>query len=231
MDIVSEKDSLTGYRLVIVPALYVLTEQTAANLEKFAAEGGTVVFTLRTGVKDEYNAVANLKLPGRVSTLCGLEVEECVSLPPGESHQIHFELAELAATFSTFALADVLAPKGAQVIARHTQDFYAGKPVATLNHYGKGKVIYLGVLGDGAYYDAIVRWLSDLTGLQPELETPAGVEVAERWQGEQRILCVLNHTAQSQTLTLNAAYKNVLTDQTLRGEVQLEAYGVLILTL
>ncbi|NTU50645.1 MAG: hypothetical protein HGA87_07230, partial [Desulfobulbaceae bacterium] len=37
---ISEKDSPAGYKLVIVPAMYVLTEQTAANLEKFAADGG-----------------------------------------------------------------------------------------------------------------------------------------------------------------------------------------------
>jgi beta-galactosidase len=58
-DIISEKDPLSGYRVVIVPAMYILTEETASNLEKFAAEGGIVVFTPRTGVKDESNTIVN----------------------------------------------------------------------------------------------------------------------------------------------------------------------------
>jgi beta-galactosidase len=230
VDIVSEKDSLAGYKLVIVPAMYVLTEQTAANLERFTADGGTVVFTVRTGVKDEFNTIVNQKLPGLVSNLCGVEIEECISMPLEQGNQVQFYLPELNTAFPTSALADVLVPKGALVIARHIDDFYAGKPAATLNQFGKGKVIYLGALGDGAFYEAIAHWLSNLAGIQPLLETPAGVEVTERWQGERRLLFVLNHNAQAQTLILNSAYGNLLTGQTLQDAIQLEPFGVLILT-
>lgn len=230
VDIVSEKDSLAGYKLVIVPAMYVLTEQTAAHLEKFATEGGTVVFTVRTGVKDEFNAVVNQKLPGLVSKLCGIEVEEYISMAPDQGNQVQFDLPELKPVFPTSTLADVLEPKGAQIIARHVHDFYAGKPAATLNQFGKGKVIYLGALGDGAFYESVARWLSNLANLTPMLEAPAGVEVAERWQGEQKIIFVLNHTPQPQTITLKSNFTNLLTDQTLTGTVQFEPLGVLILT-
>lgn len=229
VDIVSEKDALAGYKLVIVPALFVLTEQTAAILEKFAADGGVVVFTVRTGVKDEFNAVVDMKLPGLVSKLCGIEVDETISMPPEQGNHIQFDLPELNSTFPTSTLADVLEPQGAQVIARHTQDFYAGKPAATLNHCGSGKVIYLGALGDGAYYETIARWTASLAGINPLLETPAGVEVVERWQGEQRILFVLNHSEQPQTLTLDTPRTNLLDGQRLAREVAVDSHGVLIL--
>lgn len=230
VDIISEKDSLACYKLVIVPAMYVLTEQTATHLEKFAVNGGTVVFTVRTGVKDEFNAVVDMKLPGLVAKMCGIEVDEYISISPEQGNQIQFDLPELSTAFPTSTLADVLEPKGAQVIAHHVHDFYANKPAASLNQFGKGKVIYLGALGDGAYYESIARWAASLASVEPLLETPVGVEVVERWQGEQRLLFVLNHNVQTQTLTLNAAYKNLLTDQTLHGAIQLEPFGVLILT-
>ncbi|MRR32233.1 hypothetical protein EG834_18330, partial [bacterium] len=230
VDVISESDSLSGYKVVIVPAMVVLTEQTAANLEKLAADGGVVVFTVRTGVKDEFNAVVNMKLPGLVSKMCGVEVEEYISMPPEQGNQIQFDLPELNGAFSIITLADVLEPKGAQVIARYVQDFYAGKPAATLNHFGNGKVIYLGALGDGAYYEAIALWLSNLANVVPLLVTPAGIEVTQRWQDEQPLLFVLNHTAQSQSIMLNATYKNLLTDQTTSGEIAVEPLGILILT-
>jgi beta-galactosidase len=130
--------------------------------------------------------------------------------------------------FPTTALADVLECNGAQVIARHVHGFYAGKPAVTLNHYGQGRVIYLGVLSDGAFYDALACWLSDLAGIQT-LETPTGVEVAVRWQGEQSITFILNHTAQPQTLTLDAPRANLLDDRQIAGEVHIDGHGVLIL--
>ena len=230
VDVISEKDSLAGYKLVIVPAMYVLTKQTAASLERFAADGGVVVFTVRTGVKDDFNAVVDMKLPGLVANLCGIEVDEYISLPPEQGNQIQFDLPELNAAFPTSTLADVLEPQGAQVIARHVHDFYAAKPAATLNHFGKGKVIYLGALGDGAYYETVTRWAASLAGISPLLETPAGVEVVERWQGERRILFVLNHIAQPQIITLKSNFTNLLTDQTIVGEINIEPLGVLILT-
>jgi beta-galactosidase len=210
--------------------MVVLTEQTAAHLEKFAAEGGTVVFTVRTGVKDAFNAVVDMKMPGLVSKLCGIEVDETISMPLEQGNQIQFDLPELNTAFPTSTLADVLEPKGAQVIAHHIHDFYAGKPAATLNQFGKGKVIYLGALGDGAYNESIARWVSNLAGIESLLETSAGVEVMERWQGEQAIVFILNHTAQPQTITLKSNFTNLLTYQTITGEIIIEPLDVLILT-
>jgi beta-galactosidase len=139
-------------------------------------------------------------------------------------------MPELNAAFPTSTLADVLEPKGAQVIARHVHDFYAGKPAATLNHFGKGKAIYLGALGDGAYYETVARWSASLAGINPLLETPAGVEVVERWQREQKIVFILNHTAQPQIITLKSNFTNLLTDQTIVDEINIEPLGVLLLT-
>ncbi len=115
------------------------------------------------------------------------------------------------------------------MIAHHVHDFYAGKPAATLNHYGNGRVIYLGALGDGAFYDSLARWLANLAGIESGLTTPAGIEVTERWQGEQRILFVLNHSGQPQTFTLDAPHTNLLDDRRLAGEVHIDSHGVLIL--
>jgi beta-galactosidase len=230
IDIVSEKDLLTGYKVAIAPAMYILTEETAANLEKFAAEGGIVVFTPRTGVKDESNTVVNLKLPGLVAKMCGIEIEEYISMPVDEDNRVQFGLPELEDDFPSSIWADVIEPKGAKVIAWHTQDFYAKKPAATINHYKNGKVIYLGIMGDSAYYSAIARWISGLAGVEPLLETPTGVEVTERWQGEKRLLFVLNHLPEAQDITLKSPRFDLLSGKNFTGHVSIAPREVLILT-
>ncbi len=230
VNVISENDPLTDYKVIVAPALYVLTEQTAARIERFTAAGGIVVFTPRTGVKDEFNTVVDVKLPGLVARLCGIEIEESLAMPPDAHNEVEFDGHGLVGRFSTYALADVIEPAGAEVIARHVQDFYAGRPAATINRFEQGRVIYLGVLGEGAYYDFIARWIADLAGIESLLTTPVGVEVTERWQGEQRMLFVLNHTAQPQPLNLKASFTNLLDDRTLAGEIHIEPFGVLILT-
>jgi beta-galactosidase len=230
VDIVSEKDPLTGYKVVIVPAMYILTEETAGNLEKFAATGGSVVFTPRTGVKDESNTVVNMKLPGLVAKMCGIEIEEYISMPVDQDNRVRFGLPDLEDEFPASIWADVIEQKEAEVIAWHTQDFYANKPAATINCFEKGKVIYLGVMGDSAYYTAIARWISGMAGIEPLLETSSGVEVTERWQGETRLLFVLNHHSEAREFVLDASSVDLLSGRQLAGHVSIAPRDVLILT-
>jgi beta-galactosidase len=230
VDIVSEKDPLNGYRVVIVPAMYVLTEETASNLEKFAAEGGIVVFTPRTGVKDESNTVVNLKLPGLVARMSGIEIEEYISMPIDGDNQVRFGHPDLEDEFPTSIWADVIELKEARAVAWHSQDFYAEKPAATINNFGNGKVIYLGIMGDEAYYNAIARWISGLARIKPLIELPEGVEAADRWQGEKRLLFILNHHTIAKEISLNTSFIDLLTGKILSGRISIGALDVLILT-
>ena len=69
-----------------------------------------------------------------------------------------------------------------------------------------------------------------LAGVDTLLDVPQGVEVTERWQGDRRLLFVLNHSAQAQEINLNADYSDLLSGEaSLRGAVQIGAREVLIL--
>jgi beta-galactosidase len=116
------------------------------------------------------------------------------------------------------------------VIAWHTQDFYAEKPAATVNHFKNGKVIYLGIMGDSNYYRVIARWISDLAGIRLLMETPAGVEVTERWQGEKRLTFVLNHHPEAQDIILRSQYFDLLSGKNFTGHISIAPREVLILT-
>ncbi|NIM93403.1 MAG: beta-galactosidase [Anaerolineales bacterium] len=229
VDIVSEKDELEGYKLVLVPAMYVLTEETVSNLERFVDSGGLLVFTPRTGVKDETNKVVNMKLPGLVTKLAGVEVEEYVSMPEDEDNQVNFELLNLKGMFPVSVWADVLKPTTAQIVARYGSDYYAGCAAVTINEFESGEVIYIGTMGDEAFYGYVVEWLLELSGLEPFLYTPGGVEVAERWQGDQRILFILNHTAEEVVVHLPFGMTNLLTNEGIEESVPLAPFDLCVL--
>jgi beta-galactosidase len=135
-----------------------------------------------------------------------------------------------APTASASVWCDILKPKGATVVARYTQDYYAGRPAITLNEIGQGQVVYVGTVGDAPLYEALVGWLLDLVGLEPLLAMREGVQVAERWQGDQRLLFVLNHTGRMQEVTLDERYVNLLDGSaSLEGTIALAPKDVLLL--
>ena len=229
VDIVSEKDPLLDYQVVIVPSMYILSDETCENLEKFAQAGGIVVFNTRTGEKDVYNTVVNKKLPGLAAKMCGIEIEETVSMAEDVTNTVQVSIPQLNETYKISALADVIELKGAESIASYLGDFYAGKPAATINKVGSGKVIYIGFMAEQDFYTAFSRWLLDLVGFTAPLEAPMGVEVVSRWQGETQLMFVLNHSVKEKVIQLGFDAHDLLSGKDLSGETAISPYEVLIL--
>ena len=224
VDMVAPDADLTGYKLVIVPALYIAEADTVARLQMFAEHGGTLVITTRSGVKDQYNMVVDLPLPGLLATLCGVEVDEYDSLLAGQTRALEFDGEGHAAVWC-----DILRPTTAQSIAFYDEDYYAGQPAATLNTVGAGKVIYAGTIGDVAFVHSLTARACLLAGVSGLLAAPPGVEVAARWQGEKRLLFVLNHSNQPQQVILDQPCSDLLTDEPVGATAQLQPKQVMIL--
>ena len=117
------------------------------------------------------------------------------------------------------------------VVARYTQDYYAGKPGITLNQYGAGRAIYIGAVGgrNAQLYDLLAKWLLNLTGLQDTFALPYGVEVNRRTQGDENLHFILNHNDTPKTIHFEKPYMNLLNKKQLEGDVQLDPFDVLIL--
>jgi len=231
VDVVSSTATLFKYDLVIAPALHVLTDEIAANLLDYVRSGGTLVVTPRTGVKDIANVVVNQPLPGLLADVCGVVVEEYDAITPDLTQAITFDVDELAGqSLPVQTWCDILLPQGAEVIAHYAQDYYAGKPAATRNQFGQGQAIYLGALGTDAFYESVLGWLLSQKGIKSSFEAPADVEITVRWQGDKRLLFVLNHHSETQDLTLDALYFDLLSGRTVTGLVTLAPREVLILT-
>ncbi len=230
IDINAPNADLSSYKLVIAPALHLITDATAENLKRYVQTGGTLVVTQRTGVKDESNTVVNQRLPGLLAEVCGVEVEDYDSLSSAMQNCIEFTISELEGARATVGvLCDILKPTTATVVARYTLDYYTGKPAITMNQFGLGRAIYIGAAGDAQLYDLVAKWLLDVNGLQDTFFTPSGVEVTKRIQGDKTLHFILNHNDTLQTIHLESSYMNLLDREQLKGDVQLKPLDVLIL--
>ncbi|MFW6135541.1 MAG: beta-galactosidase [Chloroflexota bacterium] len=232
IDVVAPGDDVSHYDLVVAPALHVLSQATAESLKTFVEGGGTLVVTARSGVKDEANAVVNEPLPGLLAALCGVEVEEYDSLPRDAQEGLAFVKAagSLPASAHASVWSDVLKTHGADVVARYSEGYYAGRPAISMNQVGRGRAVYVGTLGDASLYEALAPWLLELAEVEPILSAPPGVEVAERWRGDQRLLFLLNHTSEEQEVALDTAGVDLLAGGSIiEGPVVVPPRDVLVL--
>ncbi|MEO5888379.1 MAG: beta-galactosidase trimerization domain-containing protein, partial [Anaerolineales bacterium] len=230
VDVISPTAALSEYDLVIAPALHILTEEVAAHLREYVYGGGTLVVTPRTGVKDIDNVVVNQPLPGLISDVLGIIVEEYDALTANLTQTVTFDVDELSGqTLPVQIWCDILQLQGAQVIARYAQDYYADKPAVTRHQFGQGTAIYLGAFGSDTFYESFFSWLLEQKNIRSDIEAPEGVEISRRIQGDRSIYFVLNFTTSPQFINLPAAHRNLLDNTIVSGTIQVDIKDVLIL--
>lgn len=177
VDVIRETEPLDGYSVVVVPVHFVTDGQTAENLKKFVASGGTALITYMSGMKDKYNACKMTPLPCEFSELCGLSVEEYDPIGKNPA-RIRFG----GKIFECGLWCDVLNVSGAKPRGWYESGFYRGKPAVAENSYGSGHCWYLGTAGR-ELYSAIARRLLSGAGVAFE-ELPPGLERCSRENGE-----------------------------------------------
>ena len=228
VDIVSPDSDLSGYAVVVAPALYVLEEDTADRLRAFVRGGGTLITTCRSGVMDANNTVVNQPLPGLLSEVCGVTVDEYDSLPAEIELRLAIGAALGGGTDVGRVWADVLEMDGARVLATYDSEYYAGCPAVTANRFGAGEAIYVGTIAEQAFWDRLVGWLVDGGRIDAPLAVPEGVEVTVRMGKDgERYTFILNGTDAAKTVDLGAGGHDLIADEDVSGEVILQPLQVM----
>jgi len=230
VDIVPPDADLSRYRLVIAPAIYILPQETADNLRHFVQNGGMLITTARTGVKDEANAVVNYFLPGLLADVCGVEVDEYDVLPADITVPLEFTLSDMTPPSAQAKLwFDVLRPTTSRVFASYQGEYYSGRPAITLNNFGKGRALYVGTLGDDNLHDVLVGWALESTGIFSVFTAPPGIEVTERWHGNQKLLFLLNHTRETHEIPIDQSYEDLIYGTVFREKIKIAPFDVIVL--
>jgi beta-galactosidase len=225
-DIISADASLDGYRLVIAPALHLLNEERAEKLKAFVKEGGHLVLTVRSGVKDDHNALLPSRPPGLLADIAGVDVEEYFALvdPVPVSGTL------FSGTSSIWTERLMVHDKEAtKVLARFgpSNGWLDGRPAITSHPWGLGMVYTVGVWLDDDSRHTLIEHITETAGIEPVLHAPAGVEARKRIGEDAReVLILINHGQSSQVLTLPWPAVDHFTGAQDVMDVSLEPYAV-----
>ncbi len=228
---------LQRYRVLVYPHPAIMTEATAELLRAYAEAGGTVLFGARTGYKNEHGHARMMPFPGLAAGLCGITIDDFTMVNgTAVAPKLRWIGEEPGAADAVAAEAfnDILRVEsdGVTVLAEYDSDDYAGQPALTVNALGAGRVYYYGA----AYNEAVVRKLLPSLGLAKTaadlVSAPADVELAVRRHPEtgEAFAFALNYSGQAAKLRLHRRAVDLLTGNALEGEVELEPYGVVVLS-
>jgi beta-galactosidase len=235
-DIAGPDTDISGYKVVVAPAMYLLHPGTAQKIDAFVRQGGYFVATFMSGVADENDRVFKGGAPGPLKDILGLRVEETDALPPDRRNTIIMKsgLAGFSENFECNLLFDLVQLEGAESLAEYGKEFYAGRSVFTEHAYGKGKAFYISSSPDARFSRSLASFLCAEQGVcapAPIRAVPEGVEVTRRSHKDGRsFLFLLNHAQSTVNVNIGAGkYKDLLSGKTLSGNCTLAPTEVLIL--
>jgi beta-galactosidase len=225
-------DELLPYKLLVYPHPTLLSDECAKLLEEYVQQGGTIVFGCRTGYKN-INGHCNMRpFPGPAADLCGVTIEDFTLIkgiytaPP---------IQWLDGPHTTVMTADLfndiirVESSTVEVIAEYAAEYYAGKPALTKNTFGRGSAWYYGAAFNEHVADEIITRLGFGSPVEAICTIPLHVETIVRKSGAQQFIFLLNYSDQPQTLEFKIECYEMLTDKTLSGSVQMDAFGVMII--
>jgi beta-galactosidase len=233
-DVVSPAADLSKYSVVIAPTLYMVKAGIAEKLEDFVQAGGTLLTTFFSGVADECDSVHLGGYPGPLRKLLGIWVEEVDALSPAEKNSVEFvaPFGEAPRSLPCGLICERVHLEGAEELAVFGHDFYAGEPVFTRHQYGEGKAYYLASALDAESLRPVLREICSIAGVLPVVDRlPEGLEIMLRVAPDGTVLWyLLNHSKETLNLPLPpGGYRDLLTGQSVKGEIWLPALQVAIL--
>jgi beta-galactosidase len=179
VDFAHPESDLSGYRLVVVPALYLVSDAGADNVRRFVQDGGTALVTFFSGIVDPSDRVRLGGYPAPWCELLGLRVEELAPLPEGLA--VRLEGLDAAAEDAAGRLwQDVIDLRGATALLCFTEGHLAGEAAATTHASGRGEALYLGTLPDRVTLGRVIRRACRHAGLELRAGLPGGVEAVRR---------------------------------------------------
>lgn len=188
---------LSGYRLVIAPASYLLSTDSAANLKEYVAQGGHLVVGCFSAVVDEFDAVHTGGFLAPLADVLGVRVDEHLPMPAGASA----ELDLLGRRVSAAVWQEFLLLEGAEVVGSFEAEAGApALPAVTRNHAGHGTGWYVATCLDDAGLAVLLRRVYAEAGLDVTAP-PDGVEIVVREGASARYTFAINHSDSAARLT------------------------------
>ncbi len=232
VDIIAPDADISSYDLVVAPLLNMVSAEQGAAIERYVEQGGVFVTSYFSGVVNEQALAWLGGYPGPLRKTLGIWVEEIDPLEPDMSNTVVVAAGSrlAAGRYRCERWGEVLHLEGALALATFGEDFYAGSPALTEHRLGTGRAFYVATRPEPALIAELIALLRDDLHLTSPFAVPEHVEVIQRRGDQHTYTFFLNHASSAASIALQQPVYDVLHDTVHEKVVQLEGYGVVIVT-
>jgi len=171
-----ESANFSDYKVIVVPPLYVASDDLLKRLVDFVKNGGHVVMAFKSGFCDEYSTVRWEMMPGPLKEAAGFHYQEFSSLK--QPLALKNDPFQVGADNKVSEWAEMIVPDTAKALAYYDHPFFGKYPAVTRNDFGKGSLTYEGtVLTENLQKAVLLAALKEAGLTSPDQKLPAAVHV------------------------------------------------------
>ena len=219
--------SSLNYKLLFVPGVTVMDKVTTQKIRDYVQNGGIVIMTENSAMVDTTGQVFRSTLPGMLSDVFGIRVASFEETEPmNEISRKGYKGKKLEFTYRGKAVDvesarfDIIQTKGAEVVGT-ISSLDKDYPIMTVNKFGKGKAIYVGLPADGNVLGGIVDDLIKELGIKKGPDVPSGVMAR---QIDDKHFLYLNVSGEPKEIKMIGNSKSILFDKEYSGNFSIAPY-------
>lgn len=228
-DVIYPGTDFSQYKLLFMPLLPYLPEDTKSRLREWVENGGILLFGPMSGYRTEEWTQHTDAHAGNLEEWMGVEVESFIPIGMARREKeipflLEFDpaLETENAEASLWSLA--LAEGKGRPLAFYTSGHHAGKPAIAESKVGKGKVVFLGTdPGKDAMGKLLTKYASE-AGIRPEITGDKGVVAVPR-EGVSEGLILVNIFPEKKRIGFenkDTKYRDILNGKIINASEQLE---------
>lgn len=228
-DIVNLDADWSRYKLLIVPAMFVMQEKYREKLKDYVRQGGTLLATFLTSVKNVYNNGYIESLPAGLTDLFGVTVQEVEPVDQRSRSHVKLVLDDEEVVSEDRHWSELLEGE-AQMMAVYTEDYKAGQGVVSRNHYGAGNAWYMGTMLESEAFTKLLGTVCQEAGLHA-----GGIRVTECCEAVRKELdgkalyYVFNFSKEPQQARWKGTLRDVLSGGKYTDGAEIPADGFMVL--
>ncbi len=207
-------DAASTHPVLVVPALYVVADETLEWLAAYAEAGGHLILGPRTAYGDQEGRAREERAPARLTRGAGVWYDEFSNLTdPVRVKAVASGAFQLPDGGSATRWIDGVTVVDADVLAEYEHSHFGRWPAVTTRNHGGGHVTYVGTVPSPDLATALARWAAP-TPVHGWADLPASVTVSTgRKPGGDRVHIVHNWAWEQSAAVAPCELADVLSDQ------------------
>ena len=209
-----ESTNLASYKIVVVPPLYVSSDELLNKLVNYVRNGGNLVMCFKSGFTDQYDTVRWSMAPGPLHEAAGFHYQEFSNLRSPlalKDDPFHAGSENKVSEWAEMLILDTAKP-----LAFYDHPFFGEYPAITRNRFGKGTLTYEGtVLSDKLQEKVLLDVLETAELIGPDQQLPAAVRVKHGVNRDGKTIhYYFNYSSETQTFPYSYGAGSDLLTQT-----------------